>query len=877
MRVTIQRIGLAALLALGLAACTETEVKTVEVPTPVPGEFPACSPDFPIGICPTGQTCKSGVCVATNPPVVDPCTVKVATVQPTLKFAVDFAAATATAGAISPDGKALGTAAAPYTYDDDANTATAAVEVPFTKKAKITVDGLDFRDLNGNGTLEKYEDWRYSEICRAKDLVARMAVKEKVGLMGETSSIGGGNTTGIMDQNTINSLFVEQRRQALIRLSDITPTQYANYLNNIQALAEGSKWGIPFAVTADPVHFVTQSTNATTGNISLSITPAVSQWPNPMGFGAINDAAVSFQYGDTVRKDFMGLGFRWQLGPMADSATEPRWARFITMFGEQPDAVGKHAKEVILGFQAGKSGGLKGGIAATMKHFPGAGPDEDGRDSHGYRGKYNVYPGGNFDNHVKPFIYAIDAGAAAVMPCYSIEKGIYEWNPEQYGTAFSYGMITRLLKNELGFDGMVTSDWGTMSGAAFGVEALSQPERAAVFVKAGSHQLGSDSITIVQAAYDQGFLTEADIDGAATKILEMSFKLGIFENPYTAPAASALTRNAEAMQAGFDAQKKAIVLLQNGGNTNPGRLPISQTRYTDVAGGTTGAPDVGEFASDADKDGTIEVFFDGVVDALNGADRYSTAPISLMADYDYRAAGAGTAGTAGFALPIAAAATAADADIAVLRITARKGSYSGLDAGVPLSFDAPYPGLNTDSGRAPAVKDAQKVIDLFRIRDGYTKADGTVVPAAKATLRIVLVMHMDRPSPVTPFINGLKTLDEQPGCNAAGTDAQKELCYPVLYTDVNVNPVAVTTTTATAHAGVDTFLVEFGAYDRAVLDFIFNKNKPTTPATYAYGQARLPVEIPRNEKAVQDQYEDLPNDSLFPLFVTGAGSALPTN
>ncbi|MFO0581986.1 MAG: glycoside hydrolase family 3 N-terminal domain-containing protein [Anaeromyxobacter sp.] len=876
---------MAALLALGLAACTETEVKTVEVPVPVPGEIPACSLDYPIGLCPTGQTCKAGVCVASvTPEPVDPCTVKVNTVQPTLKFAVDFAAATDTAGRIAPSGKVLGTGAAAYTYDDDANTATPAVEVPFTKKSKITVDGLDFRDLNANGTLEKYEDWRYSDVCRAKDLVARMAVKEKTGLMGESSSIGSGTTDGIFAQSTINALFVENRRQALIRLADITPTQYQTYVNNLQAIVEGSKWGIPFAITADPVHFVTQSTSAA-GVQTLSITPAVSQWPNPMGLGAINSADVAFQYGDTVRKDFMGIGFRWQLGPMMDSATEPRWARFITMFGEQPDHVGKIGKEVILGFQAGKAGGLRGGIAATMKHFPGAGPDEDGRDSHGYRGKYNVYPGGNFDNHVKPFTFAIDAGAAAVMPCYSIEKGIYEWNPEQFGTAFSYGMITRLLKNELGFDGMVTSDWGTMSGAAFGVEALSQPERAAIFVKAGSHQLGSDSVTIVQAAYDQGFLTEAEINGAATKILEMTFKLGLFENPYTSDAMTALARNAEAMQNGFDAQKKAIVLVQNAGTTNPGRLPISQTRYSDVAGGTAGAPDVGEFASDADKDGTIEVFFDGVTDALNGADRYSTAPINaltglspvLAADYDYRAAGAGTAGTAGFKLPIVAAATAADADIAVLRITARKGTYSGLDAGVPLSFDAPYPGINTDSGRAPAVKDAQKVIDLFRIRDGYKKADGTVVPAAKATLRIVLVMHMDRPSPVTPFINGLKTLDERVGCDPAGSDAAKELCYPVVSDDANVNPVAVTTTTATAHAGVDTFLVEFGAYDRAVLDFIFNKNVPTNPAGYAYGAARLPVEFPRNEKAVNEQYEDMPNDSYFPLFVTGTGSALPAN
>jgi beta-glucosidase len=837
-----------------------------------------CSASNQEGACPAGWSCYGGGCVldAFVPPVepepVDACATASATAtQPVLKFASDFIT--------TNDGQPFNGAAA-YTYDDDNNAATPPVAVPYTKKGAITVDGKQYRDLNANGTLDKYEDWRYSPLCRAKDLVTRMTPNEKIGLMGETMSIGDGSAT-VLAQGTINTLFIENRRQALIRPADITPTQYAAYLNNVQALSEGAKHGIPFAVTADPIHFVTQSTNATSGAVSLSINPAVTQWPNPMGLGAINDAAVSFQYGDTVRKDFVGSGFRWQLGPMADLATEPRWARFITTFGENAYAVSKHTKEVILGFQAGKSGGLTEGIAATMKHFPGSGPQEDGRDSHGPRGKYTIYPGENFEYHLLSFQAAIDAGAAAVMPLYAITQGVYEWNPLQTGTVFSEGLVTRLLKEKLGFDGMVTSDWGTFGNSAFGVEVLSQAERAALFVKAGSHQLGNDSIAHVQAAFDQGLLTEAEIDGAAMKILEMSFKLGIFENPYTDPAMSAKARTGESMQAGFDAQKKAIVLLRNAGNA--ARLPINNWRYTNATGGTPNAPDANEFTSDADKDGKVEVFFDGVVDALNGTDRYSTAPINLLQPYDYSAAGEGTPGTLGYTIPIVAAADAAGADVAVLRITARKGQYSGIDAGVPLSFDAPYPGRDTDGGRTAAVKDAQKVIDLFRVRDGYTNAAGTFVPPTNTNLKIVVVMYMDRPGIVKPFINGLKTLDERPGCNYTGTQAEKELCYPVVSDDAGtVNQTIVTTAWTTAnpsapHPGVDSFLVEFGAYDRAVLDFIFNKNVPTTPAGYVYGQARLPVEIPSTDAYVEAQYEDLPNDSYVPTFIAGFGSNLPQN
>jgi beta-glucosidase-like glycosyl hydrolase len=829
-----------------------------------------CSPANPTGVCPANWSCYNGGCVVTNPVVDDHCDVKVNTVQPTLKFASDFIT--------TNNGLPTGAAGASYTYDDDANAATPPVPVPWVKKSAITVDGLQFRDLNGNGTLEKYEDWRYSPLCRAKDLAARMAVKDKVGLMSEASSVGSGTSDGVLAQTTIDSLFVERRRQALIRHSDaISPGQLAAYMNNIQALSEGSTWGIPFVATEDPVHFVTQS-SAVSGSQFIAVTADVSNWPNPMGLGAINDATVSFAYGNAVREDSMGLGIRWQLGPMLDTATEPRWYRWQTTLGETAPGVAKHGAQIILGFQNGKNG-LASGIAATMKHFPGHGPEQGGRDAHQPFGKWLVYPGNNFDYHLQPFIAGINAGAAAVMPCYGIERGILEWNPEQVATAFSHGMVTRLLKETLGFDGLVTADWGILCAAGIacadhGVEALTVPERAAMFVKAGAHQLGNDSLIWIQAAVDMGLLTEADLTPAVTKILEMSFKLGIFENPYTDAALTAKNRSPANMQLGFDAQKKAIVLLRNAA-TGAGRLPISQSRYTDVAGGTAGAPDLGEFASDSNKNGKIEVYYDGIVDALHGSDRYSTAPINLMPDYDYRAPGSGTAGAAGFTLPIVEAPSSTTADIAVLRITSRGSGPFNIDAGIPLSFDGPYVGAATDGQRASAVKDAQKVIDLFRVRDGFKRADGTVVPAANPTLKIILVMYVDRPGIVKPFVHGLTNLDERAGCSYTNGTAALELCYPLVSDESNVNQTIVTATTATAHAGVDTFLVDFGAYDRALLDFLFNKNVPTTPAGYAYGAARLPGELPSTDAAVAAQLEDVPADSYQPTFRIGAGVALP--
>ena len=822
-----------------------------------------CSATNQAGFCPTGWACYGGGCIISAmvpppPPAVVDCNLKAYTSQPVLDYAVNHGG--------RPTNPAAGGNA--YTYNHDGLSTTPNIDVPYTAVTEITVDGLKFRDLNRNGTLEKYEDWRYSEICRAKDLAARMTVPQKVGLMSEGGTIGSGTANGDISP-AVNSIAVDNRRQALIRLGTITPAQYTTYLNNVQALAEGLPLAIPFVVTADPIHSVGLCTNGTTGaqtmcgnNGSGTPTTQVSHWPQPFGMGAINDANATFVFGNTIRAEFMAMGFRWQLGPMADIATEPRWARVQNTFGENAHHAAKHVKAEIEGFHGARGGGgLKNGIAATMKHFPGAGANEDGMDSHTASGKFNVYPGGMFEYHQISFKAAIQAGSAAVMPAYSIFK-VPEWDPEQVGAAHSDRLIQTYLKQTLGFDGMITGDWGSAGGSTWGLEMFTPAEKAASFVRSGSHQLGNDSHVNVQAAFDQGLLTVADIDGAATKILEMTFKLGLFENPFVDPAVATTTvRSTTTLQAGFDAQKKALVLLRNAAATNAGSLPISQSRFIDVAGGTPSTPDANEFSSDSNKNGTIEVYFDGVTDGLAGTDQYS--PVLL--DYNYAAAGSGVAGTNGFTLPIVSTNTLVGADIAVVRITARKGVYRGLDAGVPLSFDGPLPSGSTDVTIAPAIKDRNRVIDLFRARDGYTNSAGVAVAPVNPTLKIVLVVHLDRAAILKPFINGLTTLDETPGVPGS---------YPLVSNQVNVNQTIVTTGTPTAHLGVDTVVGDFGAYDRAILDFVFNR----TPITgWTYGAARLPIEIPSSDAAVEAQFEDVPSDSAFPTYVIGSGSNLPAN
>ena len=137
------------------------------------------------------------------------------------------------------------------------------------------------------------------------------------------------------------------------------------------------------------------------------------------------------------------MGYRWQLGPMADLGTEPRWARVQNVFGENAFHVAKHVQACVEGFQGVGDGGLANGIAATMKHFPGAGANEDGMDSHSRPGKFNVYPGGAFEYHQIPFQAAVDVGVAAVMPCYSVFKGQTDYDPEQVAASAARFSVER--------------------------------------------------------------------------------------------------------------------------------------------------------------------------------------------------------------------------------------------------------------------------------------------------------------------------------------------------------------------------------------------------------------------------------------------------
>lgn len=436
----------------------------------------------------------------------------------------------------------------------------------------LQINGLLFKDLNKNDKLDVYEDWRRPIEERVNDLVAQMTVEEKAGLMvGPTLPMGpaGGvseqpgygsnpfNPGPIMLNTpaTTDALLRRHIRQFINR-ENVAPRTMANWLNAVQQIAEGSRLGVPVLFVTNPRnHYGAQ---AAFGMIEAG--NAFSQWPGTLGLAAMRDTALVEEFARIAAQEYVSVGIRGAYHPTADVATEPRWNRFRETFGEDAKLTADIMTALVRGFQGEKLGAHS--VALTTKHFPGAGPADDGLDAHYVYGKNQVYPGKNLEYHLQPWKAAIAAGTAMIMPYYAVPKGI---TGEEVGMAYNKEIITDLLRNKLGYMGVVNSDTGISTGMPWGVENLSVKDRYQKAIAAGVDRIGGDATPeIIVELVKSGGLTETRVDESARRILRVYFGLGIFENPYANPDEAERTIRKKEFQEKADlAQRKSIVLLKN--------------------------------------------------------------------------------------------------------------------------------------------------------------------------------------------------------------------------------------------------------------------------------------------------------------------------
>ncbi len=403
---------------------------------------------------------------------------------------------------------------------------------------------------------------------RVEDLLARMTLAEKAGLMFHPMAF-------IMPDGTFDADMSMMDQPSLRQMTDKGINHFglagaasakatASWVNQLQAMAMSSRLGIPLTMSSDPRHGFSSNPGA------FFATPDFSQWPEPPGLAAIGDANLVEEFADIARQEYLAVGFRAALHPMVDLATEPRWARVNGTFGEDAQLAAKLTKAYIRGFQ-GKALGAES-VACMTKHFPGGGPQKDGEDSHFEYGREQVYPGDNFDYHLLPFEAAFEAGTAMIMPYYSMPVGTEH---EEVGFAYNKGIITGLLREKYGFDGVVCTDWGTLTdmelfgkpfpARAWGVEDLSLSQRILKSLEAGVDQFGGESCAeaLVELARD-GKVSEERLDISVRRLLRDKFRLGLFDNPYVDErAAPNIAGNPAFRAAGDLAQRKSITLLMN--------------------------------------------------------------------------------------------------------------------------------------------------------------------------------------------------------------------------------------------------------------------------------------------------------------------------
>ena len=469
----------------------------------------------------------------------------------------------------------------------------------YTTAPILEQDGYAFKDLNRNGELDLYEDWRKPVADRAGDLASQLTLEEICGLMLYSSAVDANSPELAATEK--NYLENDHIRHMLIRYV-ASPEIGAAWSNAVQAYCEAARLGIPSNNSSDPRNYTNGTANVNNykpepdGEFDPAAGSDISKWPREMGLAATFDLDVIRKHGEMASAEYRALGITTALSPQADMAGDPRWRRFYGTFSEDPYLCRDIARVYCEAFQTtpgSKTGWGAQSVNCMVKHWPGGGTGEGGRDAHFGIGKYAVYPGDNLRENLIPFTegaFALPGKtrmASAVMPYYTIS---YNQDPsgENVANGFSKYIIQDLLRDQCRYEGVVCTDWGIVNGydlpwkhkgKPWGVEGLTDAERRLRCFEAGVDQLGGakDNALSMEAyalwadKYGEASARER-FEASARRILVNIFNVGVFENPYVSPSAAAgIVGCKEFVAAGYDAQLKSIVMLKNGG-----ALPVKE-------------------------------------------------------------------------------------------------------------------------------------------------------------------------------------------------------------------------------------------------------------------------------------------------------------
>ena len=427
----------------------------------------------------------------------------------------------------------------------------------------LKIDGEIFRDLNKNNSLDVYEDHRLDSKLRSDDLLNKMTIEEKVGQMFHPPFTLKPDIWMLIYEIAIRG---NKSTEAQILFDNIShfnlygnpsPAELANKINHFQEIASRSRLGVPITISSDPIHEVPKG-----GGVASFSVDGFSKWPSQLGFAATNDSLIIENFAQIVKEEYLAVGIRTALHPMSDLATDPRWARNFGTFGSNALLSSDMTIAYMNGFQGNTISSES--VLTMVKHFPGGGPQQKGLDPHLYSGRNQTYPGNNFDYHLIPFKDAINNNLKVIMPYYGIPIG---QTNEDVAMAYNEYILTDLLREELGFSGVICSDWGIITGRHWGVDELSIADRYEKSINAGIDQYGGETETsYLIKLIKENIISEGRINESVKRILVNKFELGLFDEPYVDEnKINDRVNTKKNIEAGLEAQRKSIVLLENNG------------------------------------------------------------------------------------------------------------------------------------------------------------------------------------------------------------------------------------------------------------------------------------------------------------------------
>lgn len=429
----------------------------------------------------------------------------------------------------------------------------------------IQVGGYAFKDLNRNGKLDLYEDWRQEDTARAVDLANMMSVEEIAPMLTQ----GGWSSFGSSIEGS-DLEYIQGGGRAGTSRSAAMPgntSTVAAWINALQALCEGTgDYGVPATVSTDPT----------------TISGIVGQ----NALAATFDTDLVHEMGVRAAEQYRAVGVTMLLGPQIDLASNTIWFRTSGTYSEDPALNRDLAAAYIDGMQStydengNDLGWGEDSVVTTVKHFVATGSSEGGRDDHSELGKYMVFPGENLEAHMIPFFdgaFSLPGktkSASGLMPSYGILYSEDESYGEFVGNAFNEFTLNLLRDN--GYDGFIVTDWGiTGDGRSFGVDDMTVAERFAALFKVGNDQIGgtTDVANAVEGAklllQDMGEEEgTAHLREAARRFFTIQMQVNLFDNPYiTKEKAVATAYTEDSYDFGRQTQEASIVMLKNVDNT----------------------------------------------------------------------------------------------------------------------------------------------------------------------------------------------------------------------------------------------------------------------------------------------------------------------